>query len=367
PVLYIGGGVTAAGQKAANELHKLADATGFPVTSTLMGLGCLPASHKQGLGMLGMYGTLEANKAMHEADLIVAIGARFDDRATGPAGLFAPEAKIVHIDIDPQPIGGACGRRPDLTIKAESGAALRSLNEAWGKGRGVSLSLQPWWQKIEGWRAQQCLSFAQQKGQIMPQQAIRTLSRLTQGWDATIVTGVGQHQMWTAQHYGFEQAGRLITSGGHGSMGYCLPAAIGAQLARPNAAVICVTGDGSFQMNAQEMITATAYGLPIKVLLLNNGKLGMVRQIMKDDYGQPLAETDIGIQPDFAALAKANGWQAGRVRSPSGLTRALSRLLAAKGPALLDCRTAPEEMCYPVIPTGKSHAVIKHNGTRVSP
>lgn len=365
PILYTGGGVVNERSKskglpeASKLLRTFAEITGFPVTSTLMGLGAFPASDPQWLGMPGMHGTIEANMALCNADLIIAIGARFDDRITSTCNGFASHAKIIHIDIDPAAINklipadvglvGDCSRTMNdllVELKDRKDALDRSVQ-------------QEWWREIDAWRRADSLSFEAAQDTLKPQAIIQQLDSLTRLNDAFIVTDVGQHQMWVAQYYGFERPNRLITSGGFGTMGFGLPAAIGTQLAHPDSTVVCVSGDGSIQMNAQEMITATQYKLPVKVLLLNNQGLGMVREWQELVYDRRYSESSMEIQPDFIALAGAYGWKGLRCSKPQELKATMKEFLGHPGPALLDCRIDTEENVYPIIlPGNPRHKVV---------
>ncbi|MDR3424842.1 MAG: biosynthetic-type acetolactate synthase large subunit [Alphaproteobacteria bacterium] len=355
PVFYIGGGVINSGIEACEALRELARATGFPVTSTLMGLGAYPASDAQWLGMLGMHGTYEANKAMHEADLILAIGARFDDRVTGRVDKFAPQARKIHVDIDPSSINKIV--QVDVGIAADCRKALAAMLCAWRRqsesGKAEDLSV--WWQIIDLWRREDSLAFEESDSVIKPQQALQKLARLIKGKDARIVTDVGQHQMWAAQHLRIEKPHRWMTSGGLGTMGYGLPASIGVQTAHPDALVVCISGDGSLQMNSQEMATAVQENLPIKILLLNNAALGMVRQWQELCHGKRYAASKGKAQPDFVKLAEAYGWRGSRCVAPQLLDKALRELIKTVGPCLLDCRVDANENCYPMIPAGNGH------------
>ncbi|MDR3448653.1 MAG: biosynthetic-type acetolactate synthase large subunit [Alphaproteobacteria bacterium] len=356
PVFYTGGGVNGSGDDAVRLLRSLARHTGIPVTSTLMGLGAFPASDPQWLGMLGMHGRYEANMAMHDADLIVAIGSRFDDRITGKVDEFAPHAKIVHIDIDESKIHKI--RHADVAIVEDCGMALSSLLPAVMAitERG---DLKEWWAQINRWRAIDSLRYTNPPDGILPQHAIRELFRIAReevGPDRRIIvtTDVGQHQMFAAQHWPVENPRDFITSGGLGTMGYGLPAAIGAQIADPEALVICISGDGSIQMNSQELIVAAQEGLSPKVMIINNGKLGMVWQWQDLIHEKRFSQSDI-LQPDFVKLAEASYWTGLRCADPNRLEDVLREMITAQGPVLADIRILPDIPCLPMIASGSPH------------
>jgi acetolactate synthase-1/2/3 large subunit len=353
PVFYTGGGVINAGPAASRHLRDLAQLTGAPVTSTLMGLGALPASSPQWLGMLGLHGTYEANMAMNRADLIIAVGARFDDRVTGRLDAFSPHSRKVHIDIDRSSIGKNVP--VDLGITDDAGEVLPAMIDQWKQGELTPQNLAPWWEEIDGWRAKDCLSFNSTGPVIAPQQALRVLDSATAGRAPIIATDVGQHQMWAAQHLGFESPNKWLTSGGLGTMGYGLPAAIGAQLAHPDELVIVVSGDASIQMNMQELATATQYRLPIKLLVLNNEHLGMVRQLQDVGYEGRYAESYSASLPDFVKVAEAYGWMGIRIETLDELEAGISAMLAHQGPVFVDCRIAKLDNCYPMIVPGGTH------------
>jgi acetolactate synthase-1/2/3 large subunit len=364
PIFYTGGGIINAGPGASQLLRELARITGAPVTSTLMGLGALPASSDQWLGMLGMHGTFEANMAMNKADLIVALGSRFDDRVTGRLDAFAPHARKIHIDIDRSSINKTVA--VDLPIVADVGRALEDMVRIWKARQHPKPDLGEWWRRIEGWRARKCLDFPEGAKEIMPQRAIRAL------WDAThqrspiITTEVGQHQMWAAQHFGFESPNKWLTSGGLGTMGYGLPAAIGAQLGNPNALVIDIAGEASIQMNIQELATATQYRLPVKVFILNNQYMGMVRQWQELTYSSRYAESYSDSLPDFVKLAEAYGWKGIRIEAPGDLDDGIAAMLAHDGPVMVDCMVAQLANCFPMIPSGAAHTDMILQANEVS-
>jgi acetolactate synthase-1/2/3 large subunit len=353
PVFYGGGGLINAGPAACQafaDVVRLADA---PCTLTLMGLGAFPASSPQWLGMLGMHGTLEANLAMHEADLIVCLGARFDDRVTGRLDQFAPGARVIHVDIDPASIHKV--RHADLPFVGPASEVLPALREALRALAPPAGRLAAWWQQIDAWRARRCLAFTDTPGVIAPQALMRQLSAQLQGRDAIVATDVGQHQMWAAQHLGFDAPRRWLTSGGAGTMGYGLPAAIGAQIAHPGRLVVCVSGDASVLMNLQELATARQHRTPVKLVLCNNSHMGMVRQWQQLIHGERYSHSYHDSMPDFVAVARGFGWQAARVSERCELDAALAACLAAPGPFFLDVAVRADENCFPMIPAGRGH------------
>jgi len=353
PVLYTGGGVINAGPAASQLLRELQRVTGAPVTSTLMGLGCFPASHDAWLGMLGMHGTYEANMAMHGADLIVAIGARFDDRVTGRLDAFSPDSRKVHIDIDRSSVNKNV--RVDLAIIADAGYAMEDLLRVWKSRQHPRPDLADWWNRIAGWRAVDCLAYPTSDAEIMPQAAVRALHRLTRDRAPIVTTEVGQHQMWAAQHIGFDQPNKWLTSGGLGTMGYGLPAAIGAQLGHPDALVIDVAGEASIQMNIQELATASQYRLPVKIFVLNNEYMGMVRQWQELTYEGRYAESYSDSLPDFVKLAEAYGWRGIRIERPDELEAGIQAMIDHPGPVMVDCLVSKQVNCFPMIPSGAAH------------
>ena len=353
PVFYGGGGLVNAGPAACEAFTQLVRLAGGPCTLTLMGLGAFPASDPQFVGMLGMHGTLEANLAMHEADLVVNVGARFDDRVTGKLDEFCPHARKIHIDIDPSSINRTV--QVDVPIVGDCGAVLQALL-ALPELQGLAPErLDPWWQRIERWRAARCLGFTPRADAILPQQLMATLQQQIAGRDAIVSTDVGQHQMWAAQYLRFERPRRWLTSGGAGTMGYGLPAAIGAQVAHPGALVVCVSGDASVLMNIQELSTAMQHATPVKLVLSNNGYMGMVRQWQELNHGNRLSHSWNEALPDFVALARAFGWGARRVSEPAELDAALAECLAYDGPFFLDVQVAAQENCFPMMPSGQGH------------
>jgi acetolactate synthase I/II/III large subunit len=351
PILYTGGGVINAGPGASQLLRELARITGAPVTSTLMGLGAFPASSPQFLGMLGMHGTFEANMAMNQADLIVAIGSRFDDRVTGRLDAFSPFSRKIHIDIDRSSVNKNV--RVDLAIIADAGHALEDMVRIWKARQHPRPDTQEWQRRIAGWRARDCLAFPEDGAEIMPQRAV-------------ITTEVGQHQMWAAQHFGFEQPNKWLTSGGLGTMGYGLPAAIGAQLGNPKALVIDIAGEASIQMNIQELATATQYRLPVKIFILNNEYMGMVRQWQDLTYGGRYAESYSDSLPDFVKLAEAYGWKGICIEARDALDDGIAEMLAHDGPVMVDCRVAKLANCFPMIPSGAAHTDMILQANEVS-
>ena len=355
PVFYTGGGVINAGPEASALLRELVALTGFPITSTLMGLGAYPASGPNWLGMLGMHGTYESNHAMHDCDLMIAVGSRFDDRITGRLDAFSPDSKKIHIDIDPSSINKVV--KVDLGIVGDCGFVLEDMVRLWrSEGHQADRgALAGWWERIAGWRRRNSLGFANSKTTIKPQHAIRRLYELTKDRDTYITTEVGQHQMWAAQHYGFDKPNRWMTSGGLGTMGYGLPAAIGVQMAHPEALVIDVAGEASILMNMQEMSTALQYRLPVKVFILNNSYMGMVRQWQELLHGSRYSESYSEALPDFVKLAEAYGGVGIRCEDPGELDAAILRMIDTPRPVIFDCVVEREENCFPMIPSGKAH------------
>ncbi|MGO9005545.1 MAG: acetolactate synthase 3 large subunit [Beijerinckiaceae bacterium] len=355
PVFYTGGGVINAGPEASRLLRELVAATGYPITSTLMGLGAYPASGANWLGMLGMHGTYEANNAMHDCDLMIAVGARFDDRITGRLDAFSPGSKRIHVDIDPSSINKNV--KVDLGIVGDCAHVLEAMLALWiARGfKSDTAALGKWWNQIDGWRARKSLSFKHSNQVIKPQWAIQRLFEQTKTRDTYITTEVGQHQMWAAQHYRFEAPNRLMTSGGLGTMGYGLPAAIGAQMAHPHALVIDIAGEGSILMNMQELSTAAQHRLPVKVFILNNEYLGMVRQWQELLHGGRYSESYSAALPDFVKLAEAYGAHGIRCSDPADLDAAIEEMLETPRAVVFDCRVDQTENCLPMIPSGKAH------------
>jgi acetolactate synthase-1/2/3 large subunit len=353
PVFYTGGGVINSGRAAATHLRELVHLTGFPITSTLMGLGAYPASDKQWLGMLGMHGTYEANNAMHDCDLMIAVGSRFDDRITGRLDAFSPGSKKIHLDIDPSSINKNV--KVDLALVGDCAHVLHDLLNAWRANGAVKPALRPWWQKIDSWRAVRSLSFTNSKEVIKPQYAVQRLYALTKGRDVYITTEVGQHQMWAAQHFHFEESNRWMTSGGLGTMGYGLPAAVGVQIAHPDSLVIDIAGEASVLMTMQEMSTAVQYRLPIKIFILNNEYMGMVRQWQELLHGGRYSESYSAALPDFVKLAEAYGAKGIRCSDPAELDAAIAEMIDCPQAVIFDCVVDKTENCFPMIPSGKAH------------
>jgi acetolactate synthase I/II/III large subunit len=350
PILYTGGGVVLA--NASEELRELAASDKFPVTSTLMGLGAFPASSDQFLGMLGMHGTFTANAAMDNADLIVAIGARFDDRITGKLDEFAPNAKIIHIDIDPAEISKNIGAH--IPIVGDVKQVLPKLTREYRALQTDSARTDGWWTQIRSWQENHPLFYEPGKdGEIKPQFMIETLHRVT-GGEAIVASDVGQHQMWTAQYYGFDKPRRWLNSGGLGTMGFGLPAALGAKVAMPNELVTCVSGDGSLIMNIQELATAVTENIPVKVFLMNNGYMGMVRQWQELFWDHRYSSVDNGTSPDWVKLAEAFGATGLRVEESADLEETMTKAIETDGPVLVDVRVTQEENVYPMIAPGSA-------------
>jgi acetolactate synthase-1/2/3 large subunit len=364
PILYTGGGIINSGPAASEALRELAELTGAPVTSTLMGLGAYPASGEAWLGMLGMHGTYEANMAMNQCDVMVCLGARFDDRVTGRLDAFSPGSIKIHVDIDRSSMNKTV--RVDLPIVADVGTAMRQMIDVWKGRKYKKQPLDQWWSRIAGWRAVNCLSYPGSTQEIMPQYAIERLFEATKDKAPIITTEVGQHQMWAAQHFHFDAPNKWLTSGGLGTMGYGLPAAIGAQMGDPNALVIDIAGEASIQMNIQEMATATQYRLPVKVFILNNEWMGMVRQWQELTYESRYSESYSDSLPDFVALAEAYGWKGIRCDDPAKLDDAIAEMLAYDGPVMFDCRVHKTSNCFPMIPSGAAHTDMILSADQVS-
>jgi acetolactate synthase-1/2/3 large subunit len=355
PVLYTGGGVINSGVTASKLLRDFVKLTGIPITSTLMGLGAYPASGEKWLGMLGMHGTYEANMAMHDCDVMINIGARFDDRITGRIDAFSPGSKKIHVDIDPSSINKTV--RSDIPVIGDVAHVLEDMIRLW-KAAGHKLdqkALHQWSKQIETWKARDCLRYRANKDVIMPQYAVQRLYELTKDMDTYITTEVGQHQMWAAQFYKFEEPNRWMTSGGLGTMGYGLPAAVGVQMAHPKSLVIDIAGDASVLMTMQEMSTAAQYRLPIKIFILNNQYMGMVRQWQQLLHGNRLSESYTEALPDFVKLAEAYNCVGIRATKPAELDAAIKEMIKTPHPVIFDCRVANLANCFPMIPSGKAH------------
>jgi acetolactate synthase-1/2/3 large subunit len=358
PIFYTGGGVINSGPKASKLLRELVSLTGFPITSTLQGLGSYPGDDPQFLGMLGMHGTYEANNAMHDCDLMINIGARFDDRITGKIDEFSPKSKKIHIDIDPSSIGKNVN--VDLAIISDVSELLDKLiikfkdkNKNFINSNKQKTS--KWWTQIDKWREKKSLNFINSTKTIKPQHAVQRLYELTKDQDTFITTEVGQHQMWAAQHYKFNKPKRWMTSGGLGTMGYGLPAAIGVQIAHPKKLVIDIAGEASILMNMQEMSTAVQYKLPIKIFILNNEYMGMVRQWQELLHDKNYSESYTEALPDFVKLAEAYGAVGIRAKTPDELDEKIKEMINSDKPVIFDCRVDKQENCYPMIPSGKPH------------
>ncbi len=355
PIFYTGGGVINSGPAASQLLRELVAAANFPVTSTLMGLGAYPASGDNWLGMLGMHGLYEANMAMHGCDLMINIGARFDDRITGTLDKFSPNSKKAHIDIDVSSINKVV--HVDIPIVGDVAHVLEDLLKVWkSRGRKTNAEgLSKWWDQINEWRKVDCLKFKQDGKIIKPQYALQRLEALTKGHDRYITTEVGQHQMWAAQYLGFEDPNRWMTSGGLGTMGYGFPASVGVQMAHRDALVINVAGEASWLMNMQEMGTTMQYGLPVKQFILNNERLGMVRQWQQLLHGERYSSSWSESLPDFVKLAEAFGAKGIRCDDPANLDDAIMEMINYDGPVVFDCLVEKHENCFPMIPSGKPH------------
>ena len=355
PIIYSGGGIINSGPEASKLLRELAKVTGFPVTSTLMGLGAFPASDPQWLGMLGMHGTYEANLAMHDCDVMICLGARFDDRVTGRIDAFSPGSRKIHLDIDAAQINKNV--RVDVPIVADAAKALKEMLHFWKTQRRKvdAPALAEWWKQIEEWRGKKSLSYKQSKTLIKPQYAIDRLYELTQGRETYITTEVGQHQMWAAQRFKFEEPNHWMTSGGLGTMGYGLPASIGVQMAHPDALVIDIAGEASVQMTMQEMSTAVQYDLPVKIFIINNEYMGMVRQWQQLLHGGRYSHSYSEALPDFVKMAEAFGCVGLRAQKPDELDDKIKEMIEVKRPVLFDCRVDPKENCYPMIYSGAPH------------
>ncbi len=358
PIFYTGGGVINSGPKASELLRELVNATGFPITSTLQGLGSYPGNDNYFLGMLGMHGSYEANNAMHDCDLMINIGARFDDRITGKIDEFSPKSKKVHIDIDPSSINKNV--KVDLSIVGDVADVISSTIKTIKKVKpnfvkSNKQKISKWWEKIQKWRSIKSFDFINSTETIKPQYAVQRLYELTKHKDAYITTEVGQHQMWAAQHYKFDKPNRWMTSGGLGTMGYGLPAAVGVQVAHPNKLVVDIAGEASVLMTMQEMSTAVQYSLPIKIFILNNEYMGMVRQWQELLHEKNYSESYTAALPDFVKLAEAYGCVGIRAKTPDELDDKIIEMINTDRPVIFDCMVDKEENCFPMIPSGKPH------------
>ena len=358
PVFYTGGGVINSGPKASDLLRELVSVTGFPITSTLQGLGAYPGDDNQFLGMLGMHGTYEANNAMHDCDLLINIGARFDDRITGKIDEFSPKSKKVHIDIDPSSINKIV--KVDLAVVGDVSEVIKlAIKTLKKKNLNLEKSnkqkISKWWQQIQKWRTKQSLNFINSDTIIKPQHAVKRLYELTKDQDTYITTEVGQHQMWAAQHYKFNKPNRWMTSGGLGTMGYGLPAAVGVQVAHPEKLVVDIAGEASILMTMQEISTAVQYNLPIKIFILNNQYMGMVRQWQELLHEKNYSESYSEALPDFVKLAEAYGCVGIRAEKPEELDEKIEEMISIDRPVIFDCHVDQDENCFPMIPSGKPH------------
>lgn len=355
PLFYTGGGVINAGPAASESLRELVRMSGYPITSTLMGLGSYPASDKQWLGMLGMHGTFEANNAMHDCDVMICIGARFDDRITGRLDAFSPESKKIHVDVDPSSINKNV--HVDVPIVGDCAFVIDQLIEAW-KAKNPSLDKTAharWWDQIDTWRDRKCLHYRKKSDVIMPQYAIERLFALTRDHDTYITTEVGQHQMWAAQFFHFDEPNRWMTSGGLGTMGYGIPAAVGVQMAHRDSLVIDIAGEASVLMTMQEISTAVQYDLPIKIFILNNEYMGMVRQWQELLHGGRYSHSYSEALPDFVKLAEAYRAVGIRAEKPAELDDAILEMIKTPKPVIFDCVVDKQANCFPMIPSGEAH------------
>ena len=355
PIFYVGGGVINSGTKASKELFRLIKKTSFPCTQTLMGLGAFPTSDNQFIGMLGMHGTYEANHSMHKSDLLLCVGARFDDRITGKVSGFSPESKKVHMDIDPSSFNKSVN--VDLTVQGDLYRILSAINKRIEEKKIIfsKNKIKQWWMQINKWRSRNCLRYKNSKEIIKPQFALERLNKLTEKLNPFITTEVGQHQMWAAQFLSFNKPKHWMTSGGLGTMGYGLPAAMGVQIAHPKELVIDVAGEASILMNIQEMSTIKQYKLPVKIFILNNHYMGMVKQWQELLHGNRLSESYMESLPDFVKLAESFGARGIQVLKPNDLDEAINEMISIKGPVICDVVVDPNENCFPMIPSGSTH------------
>jgi len=355
PIFYGGGGIINSGPGASQLMTEFVNLTGYPCTLTLMGLGAVPSSHKQFLGMLGMHGTYEANNAMHDCDVMIAVGSRFDDRITGRLDAFAPHAKKIHIDIDPSSINKNV--KVDIPIVGDIGHVLEDMIKVWKstQAKPDASALKKWWEQIDEWRSIDCLKYDQSGDIIKPQHAIQRLYDLTKDQDTYITTEVGQHQMWAAQYYGFEKPNRWMTSGGLGTMGYGLPSAMGVQVAHPDKLVVDISGEASFLMNMQELSTISQYNLPVKCFILNNFYMGMVRQWQELLHGKRYSESYMESLPDFVKLADTFGMVGLRATSVGDLDDLIKEMISIDRPVIADVQVDQKENCFPMIPSGAAH------------
>jgi len=356
PIFYTGGGLINAGDEACKLLFELVLATGFPITSTLMGLGAFPANNGQFLGMLGMHGTYEANMAMHQCDLLINLGARFDDRVTGKVSAFSPHSKKIHLDIDDCSINKIIN--VDVPIVADAKVGLQAMLNQWQKHKAEEPNISAWWQQINKWQSIKSLSYQNSETTIKPEYALECLNKLTLNQEPFVSTDVGQHQMWTAQYISFNQPKKWLTSGGLGTMGYGLPAAVGAQIANPNSLVLCVSGDASFLMNMQELSTVKQYNLPVKIIIINNQYMGMVRQWQELVYGSRESQSYTHSLPNFVKLAESFGILGLECSDPAKLNEMFTTMLNHQGPVLFNCLVEASENVFPMIPAGSAHNEI---------